>query len=347
MLAVVLQPDHLFALRQVPEPAPCGPGEVLVRVSAAAICGSDLHAKHGLIPGIQPGTIMGHEFVGVVVDRDQAVTRFKPGDRVAAPAAVWCGVCPACRRGQVQYCARGGIWGAGDIYGPGLEGCQTQLVRVPHADQCLCPIPDGVSDEAAVFVGDVLSTGFHAALQGGIQAGDSVVVLGCGPIGLASLLCAWQFGPRQVLAVDTMDNRLALARHYGATALDARQGRVAEQVREATGGAGADVVIEAIGNPDTFLLAMDLVRRGGSVSVVGMFSSKVSFPLGKMAAHGINLSMGLGSLLHMDRLMGLLERGRLDIKPLVTHVFSLEQALEAYDLFENHKDQCLKVLIKP
>ncbi|MFH1034654.1 MAG: alcohol dehydrogenase catalytic domain-containing protein [Pseudomonadota bacterium] len=344
---MVLQPERRLELRQVPEPVLGGPGEVLLRVTTAAICASDLHAKQGLIPGVRPGTVMGHEFVGVVVQKGQAVTRFQPGDRVAAPAAVWCGVCPACRRGEAQYCQKGGIWGAGDIFGPGLDGAQTGLVRVPYADNCLCPIPDSVSDEQAVFVGDVLSTGFHAALQARIRPGDLVVVLGCGPIGLASLICAWQFGPRQVLAVDTLDNRLALARRYGATALDASQGRVAEQVRQASQGAGADVVIEAIGNPDTFLLALDLARRGGSVSVVGMFSQKVNFPLGKMAAHGLNLSMGLGSLLHMERLMGLLVCGRLDLQPLVSHVFGLEQALEAYDLFENHKDQCLKVLLKP
>ncbi len=347
MLAVVLQPEQRLKLEQVPEPVLRGPDEVLVRVSAAAICASDLHAKHGLIPGIKTGTVMGHEFVGVVEQAGAAVTRFKPGDRVAAPAAVWCGVCPDCRRGDVQHCRQGGIWGAGEIYGPGLDGAQTCLVRAPFADQCLCPIPDNVPDEQAVFVGDVLSTGYHAASQANIRAGDLVVVLGCGPVGLAAIICAWLFGPRQVLAVDTMANRLELARRYGATPLDARAGGLAEQVAQASGGAGADAVIEAIGNPDTFLQALKLVRRGGSVSVVGMFSSKVEFPLGRMAAHGLKLSMGLGSLAHMDRLMDLLACGRLDLAPLVTHVFSLEQAIEAYDLFENHKDQCLKVLLKP
>ncbi len=347
MLAVVLQPGQEVALREVPEPGPPGPGEVLVRVTTAAICGSDLHARQGLTPGLGPGTIMGHEFVGVVAEAGPGVTRFRPGDRVAAPAAVWCGACPACRRGQTQYCARGGIWGGGEVFGPGLAGAQTALVRAPFADHCLCPIPDQVGDDQAVFVGDVFSTGYHAALEGRIQTGDVVAVLGCGPIGLAAVIAAWQFGPRQVLAVDTMDNRLDLARHYGATPLDARQGPAGQRIREATGGGGADVVIEAIGHPETFSQALLAVRRGGTVSVVGIFSSKVEFPLGRLSAHGVNISMGLGSLMHMDRLMGLLDAGRVDLAPLVTHVFPLKQALEAYDLFENRKDQCLKVLLKP
>lgn len=347
MLAVMLEPDHRLDLKEVPEPELRGPGEVLVRVTTTAICGSDLHAKHGLIPGLGPGTIMGHEFVGEIAEVGSAVTRFQPGDRVAAPAAIWCGACPACRRGDVQYCANGGIWGGGEIYGPGLDGAQTALVRVPYADVCLAAIPAQVSDEEAVFVGDVFSTGYHAARQGRIQTGDVVAVLGCGPIGLAAVIAAWQFGPGRVLAVDALENRLSLAETYGATPLDVRQGPAVEQIRQATGGQGADVVIEAIGNPDTFLETLKSVRRGGTVSVVGMFPSKVEFPLGKMAAYGVDIHMGLGSLKHMDRLMGLLAAGRVNLKPLVTHVFSLAQALEAYDLFENHKDQCLKVLLKP
>lgn len=347
MLAVVLQPGNRLALEDVPQPRLQGPGEVMVRVTTAAICGSDLHTKAGLVPGVAPGTIMGHEFVGRVVEAGPAVTRFRPGDRVAAPASIWCGSCPACRRGEVQYCAKGGIWGGGDIYGPGLAGAQTELVRVPFADACLCAIPEGVADEQAVFVGDVLSTGYHAALQGRIRTGDVVAVLGCGPIGQAAVISAWQFGPGRVLAADALDNRLALAGTFGAEPLDVRRAPASEQIRRATGGAGADVVIEAIGLPATFLEALASVRREGVVSVVGMFSSKVEFPLGRMAAHGVSIHMGLGSLLHMDRLMGLLASGRLDLSPLVTHEFGLDQAMEAYALFEEHKDECLKVLLKP
>lgn len=347
MKAVVLQTGNQFAVEEVPEPKLQKNNDVIIKVTKAAICGSDIHAKHGLIPGIAPGTVIGHEFVGVVEEVGSDVTRFKPGDRVDAPAATWCGICPACKRDEVQYCVNGGVWGGGEIFGKGLAGAQTSYVRVPYADTCLTPIPDNVSDDQAVFVGDVFSTGYHAAYQGHIQTGDIVVIFGCGPIGLGALVSAWQFGPRQVLTVDMLDNRLALAKHYGATIIDGREGNVVERIREATDGGGADVAIEAIGNTDTFQQALKSVRRGGMVSVVGLFPAPVEFPLQELAFYGIRLSMGLASLSRMSRLMGLLESGRVDLTPLVTHTFALDNALDAYDLFENRKDQCLKVLLEP
>jgi threonine dehydrogenase-like Zn-dependent dehydrogenase len=347
MKAVVLEKIGRLALRDVPEPELRENGDVIVRVTTAAICGSDIHIKHGLLPGVAPGTIMGHEFVGVIEQLGPDVTRFKLGDRVAAPAAVWCGICPACRRGAVQYCANGGVWGGGELFSLELAGVQTRAVCVPFADVCLTAIPDSVPDEQAVFVGDVFSTGYHASYEGHIEAGDTVAIFGCGPIGLAALVSAWQFGPRQVLAIDVLPNRLALAEHFGGLAIDARQGSVVEQIRKATGGAGADVVIEAIGMPETFSDALQSVRRGGTVSVVGLFAGPVELPLQQLAISGLRLSMGLGNLGRMNQLMALLESGRVDLSPLVTHSFSLHDALEAYDLFENQKEKCIKVLLKP
>jgi alcohol dehydrogenase len=204
-----------------------------------------------------------------------------------------------------------------------------------------------VPDEQAVFVGDVFSTGYHAVHEGNIQTGDTVTIFGCGPIGLGALVSAWQFGPRQIFCVDMLDNRLALAEQYGATPIDARQGDTIEQIRKATGGEGADVAIEAIGNPDTFQLALKSIRRGGMVSVVGLFHTAVEFALNDLAYYGARLSMGLGNLSRMSQLMGLLEYGKVDLSPLVTHTFALDQALDAYELFEVHKDQCLKVLLEP
>ena len=174
-----------------------------------------------------------------------------------------------------------------------------------------------------------------------------MAVFGCGPIGLGTLVSAWQMGPKDVFAVDMFDNRLELAKHYGAKVIDAREENAVERLREMTGGEGADVVVEAIGNPETFQQALKSVRRGGMVSVVGLFPAAVEFPLNEMAYYGVRLSMGLGSLAHMDQLMGLLESGRVDLSPLVTHTFSLQDALDAYELFENHKDQCLKIMLKP
>ena len=347
MKAVVFKEIGQLALEEVPKPQLQENSDVIVRVTISAICGSDIHIKHGLVPGVAPGTIMGHEFVGVIDQTGSDVTRFKPGDRVAVPAAVWCGICPACRRGEVQYCSNGGVWGGGELFNMKLSGVQTGVVRVPFADVCLTPVPDGVSDEQAVFVGDVFSTGYHAAHEGHITMGDTVVIFGCGPIGLAALVSAWQFGPKQVLAVDRLPNRLGLAKHFGGEPIDAGQGKVMEQIQKATGGAGADVGIEAVGSQETFLDALRSIRRGGTVSVVGLFPGPVDFPLQELALSGLRLSMGLGNLSRMNQLMALIEKGRVDLSLLVTHTFSLDDALEAYDLFENHKEKCIKVILKP
>jgi alcohol dehydrogenase len=347
MKAVVLKEKGQLALEDVPEPQLKENSDVIVRVTTAAICGSDIHIKHGLVPGVAPGTIMGHEFMGVIDRTGSEVTRFKPGDRVAVPAAVWCGICPACRRGEVEYCANGGVWGGGELFSLKLSGVQTVAVRVPFADVCLTSIPDSVPDEQAVFVGDVFSTGYHAAHEGHITIGDSVVIFGCGPIGLTALVSARQFGPKQVLAIDRLPNRLALAKHFGGLPIDASKGPVVEQIQRATGGAGADVVIEAVGSQETFLDALRSVRRGGAVSVVGLFPGPVDFPLHELVLSGLRLSMGLGNLSRMNQLMALIESGRVDLSPLVTHTFALDDALEAYDLFENHKEKCIKVVLKP
>lgn len=347
MKAVVLQSNHQFKIEEVKEPQLAEPTDVLVKVTTAAICGSDIHAKHGLIPGIPPGTIIGHEFVGVVTETGNGVKRFKTGDRIAAPAGIFCGNCPACKRNEVQYCHNGAVWGGGEIFGKGLPGAQADYVRVPNADVNLLPIPDSVTDSQAIFVGDVFSTGYHAAHEGGIKAGDTVVIFGCGPIGLGALVSAWQFGPKQVFAVDMLENRLSLARHYGAETIHAGEESVLEKIQAATHGLGADVAIEAIGNPDAFAQALKSVRRGGHVSVVGLFSDPVQLPIQELVYYGVQITMGLGNVYWMDRLMGLIEAGRVDLTPLATHRFPLEDALEAYDLFENHKDQCVKVLLTP
>ena len=347
MKAVVLQANNQFALEEVENPKLARPDDVIVQVTATTICGSDVHAKHGVIPGIPPGTIIGHEFVGVIAEAGAGVERFKPGDRVAVPPATWCGKCPTCKRRDVQYCPHGGIWGAGEIFGKGLAGAQAQYVRVPNADVILTAIPPNVTDEQAIFVGDVFSTGYHAAFEGHIETGDTVVIFGCGPIGLGALVAAWQFGPSQVLAVDMLDNRLALAGRYGAKAIHAGRGQVVEQIQEATDGQGADVIIEAAGNPVAFAQALRAVRRAGRVSVVGLFSEAVQLPIQELVYYGVQISMGLGNLSRVDKLMGLVATGRVDLTPLATHNFALEEALEAYDLFENHKDQCVKVLLRP
>jgi alcohol dehydrogenase len=347
MKAVVFQSRDRFAVQEIPKPRIISPSDALVRVTTAAICGSDLHVKHGDVPGVEPGTSMGHEFVGLVEEVGPCVTRFRSGDRVAATPAIWCGSCVQCRRRAFEYCINGGVWGMGEIFGRDLGGAQAEYIRVKYADNCLCPIPESVSDEEAVFVGDVFSTGFSAAHEGNIRVGDSVVVYGCGPIGLSALISAWQFGPRRVMAVDMLENRLTLAKRYGAETIDARSVVPQDIVREMTGGEGADVAIEAVGHPRSFLMSLGSVRRGGTVSVVGMFREAVELPMQKFSSYGVKIAMGLGNISRMRELMGLVESKRVDLAPLATHVYPLDKAIEAYELFENHKEECVKVLLKP
>jgi alcohol dehydrogenase len=319
---------------------------MIVKVTTAAICGSDIHIKYGEIPGIPAGTTLGHEFVGLVDEVGPAVTRFTPGDRVNVAAGIWCGYCPACRRGEIQNCSQGAVFGGGMFRGRNLEGAQTEYVRVPNADMCAVKVPPKVPDEQAVLVGDVFSTGYHAAREGGINTGDTVVVFGCGPIGLAAVISARLFGPRKVYAVDVFDNRLALAVQYGAVPVNARIEDPISLIMSQTDMDGADVAIEAVGHPDVFGQAIGSVRRGGKVSVVGLFPGSYNLPLQMLGLYGIRLNMGLANLSWMSPLMGMIEDGRVDLSEFCTHTFPLDQAMTAYDLFETRKDECLKVMLK-
>jgi alcohol dehydrogenase len=344
MKGIVLKPNHVLSLEEVPEPKIEKPDDVIVRVTTTTICGSDIHIKHGLMPWIQPGMTIGHEFVGIIEETGSAVRNFKPGDRVASPCVASCGVCSECRRGYGTYCVNGGgIWGDR----PSLRGAQAEFVRAPWADMYLIPMPESVSDDQAVFVGDIFSTGFQAAHEGHISPGDTVVIFGCGPVGICALASAGLFGPKKVFSVDMLDNRLALTKQYGAIPIDAREGHVVERIKDATGGIGADVVIEAIGTADTFKQALQCVRRSGTVSVVGLFPGPVEFPIHELGFYGVRLSMGLVQTSRMSQLMGLLESKKVDLTPLATHTFSLKDAMDAYELFEFHPDQCVKVLLKP
>ena len=348
MRAVVLEEGQRVAVADVADAKLLGSSDVLIRVTLAAICGTDVHIKHGGIPGIEPGAILGHEFVGVVQEAGADVRRFKVGDRIASPPALWCGKCPACQSSTVQNCVEGSMYSGGPFMSPmGLDGVHIELVRATNADLCLTPIPASVPDEQALLVIDMFSTGYHAAHEAHIKTGDAVVVSGCGPVGLCAVLAAWQHGPSRVFAVDMFDNRLALAAKYGAIPIDIRQGDPVERILEATGGEGVDVVLEASGTTQGFLSATRMIRRYGTVSCVGLFAQPVEFPVQELIYKGIKVVMGLGNLVHVPRLMKLVEYGRVDLTDIGTHTFALEDAVAAYDLFENHKDQCLKVFLKP
>jgi alcohol dehydrogenase len=346
--AVVLKDGGQIAVEDVPEPSLRKSSDVLVRVTLAAICGTDVHMKYGHIPGIEPGTILGHEFVGVVQEVGSDVRRFRVGDRVVSPPAASCGTCQACRSGILQNCPDSSTYGGGPFLSPmGLDGVQTELVRVPHADSVLTRVPAGVPDEQAVLVGDMFNTGYHAAHEAEIELGDTVAVSGCGPVGLCAVLSAWQFGPSRVFGIDLLQNRLSVAERYSATPIDIRKGDPVEQVLAATDGEGVDVVLECSGNTSAFLNATRMINKYGTVSCVGLFSEPVEFPVHELVFKGIKVAMGLGNVVHIPKLMQLVEYGRVDLRPLGTHGFALGDACEAYDLFENHKDVCLKVFLKP
>ncbi len=348
MKAIVLGEGDYVEVAEVPDARIEDPRDALVSVTVAAICGSDIKAMHHAVTGISPGTIIGHEFVGLVKEVGSGVTCVKPGDRVGTIPAISCGVCAACISGVPQNCDLLSMYGGGPIWGPlGNDGCQAGLVRVPLADLALTVIPDNLPDEEAVLVFDMLGTGYHAAHEANIKVGDAVAVSGCGPVGLCAIQSAWQFGAREVFAIDMYDNRLAVAKQYGGTVVDLRDGDPVGRIMAATDGKGAEVVLEASGNSRAFMDAIRMLAKFGTVSCVGLYRESVDFPIQDLVLRGVHVVMSFGNLSHIPRLMELVKHGRVDLSPLVTHIFALEDAVEAYDLFENHKDQCLKVLLRP
>jgi threonine dehydrogenase-like Zn-dependent dehydrogenase len=317
MRALVYRGPGEIRLEQVPEPVLQGPGDAVVRVTATSICGTDVHILRGHMPGMLPGTIVGHEFVGLVEEVGSAVAGLRAGDRVAGPAAVWCGRCRTCRRGLPALCENRGIFGCGSLYGD-LPGAQAEFVRVPFADGTLKLIPPGLTDEQAIFAGDILATGYSAVVgmtpgERGVIAGDTVAVFGAGPVGLCAVACAMLFGPAHVVAVDLEDYRLELAARFGADlVVNPTREDPKTAIRDLTDGWGADLVVEAVGRPETLGTAMAAVAPGGTVSVVGLFQEAVPVPVPRMTQRNVTLRMGLGDLSYMALLLGLIEAGRRD-----------------------------------
>jgi threonine dehydrogenase-like Zn-dependent dehydrogenase len=321
------------------------PGDAIVRVTTSAICGSDLHFLHGKAP-LDPGETIGHEAVGVVQRVGDGVTRFAPGTRVVASFSIACGTCWFCARGQSQLCEDARILGAG-LFGGGLGGAQAELLRVPNADVNLLAIPDGVDDERAIFVGDVLTTGFHAAELAGIGPGDHVAVVGAGPVGHLAIQSALLRAPAEVVAIDLEPDRLALAGRAGAVAVNAAERNPQTAVFERTEGRGADVVIEAVGSPAAFERSLDVVRRGGRVLVVGMYASEVfEAQLGVWWTRALDVRFTGLCPVHAvwERAMAELERGALDPTPLISHRLPLEDAPRGYELFDARR--ATKVLLR-
>jgi threonine dehydrogenase-like Zn-dependent dehydrogenase len=318
----------------VAEPRIEDPRDALVRVTRSAICGSDLHALHGKLP-MEPGEMLGHEGVGVLEEVGPDVTRFRPGDRVAVAFDNVCGECWYCSRGESSLCSGLRNLGLGAA-GGGLGGMQAELVRVPRADANLLPIPDEVDDEHALFIGDVLTTGYYGVALARPEPGESVAVVGCGPVGFFAVQAARVLGADPVVGIDPVPGRLDLVREQGARPVNPSEGDLKAAVREATGGRGVDVAVEAVGSLAGFEAARTVVRRGGRISVVGVYGDDtLEVRMNEYWIRGLKLLFAGICPVHgwWERAMDAVRAGDIDPVPLISHRLPLEEAAEGYELF--------------
>jgi alcohol dehydrogenase len=318
-------------------------GDAIVRVTKTTICGTDLHILKGDVATVSPGRVLGHEGVGVVESVGAGVTAFKPGQHVLISCISACGVCENCRKGMFSHCATGG-W----ILGNTIDGTQAEYVRIPHANTSLYLLPDGIEEDALVMLSDILPTGFECGvLNGKIKPGDTVAIVGAGPVGLATLLTAQFYAPSDIFMIDPDANRLEVARQFGATTLlNSTDGFVAERVLNATGGRGVDVAIEAVGKPETFTLCTQLVAAGGIIANIGVHGAAATLHLENLWDRNITITTRLVDTVSTPMLLKTLKSGRIDANKLVTHRFSFDKILEAYETF-GHAAQthALKVII--
>jgi alcohol dehydrogenase len=343
MKAFVYHGPEKMSLDQVPKPTIIKPTDAIVKVTTSTICGTDKHIRHGGMPEVEPGRIIGHEFCGIVEEVGSSVNKFKKGDKVAVSCVTQCMDCYYCRRGMYSQCTTGS-W----IFGYMIDGCQADYVRVPYADSGMYIIPDSLTDEDVLFVGDILSTGYFGAENGNIQPGDTVAVFGSGPVGMCAMATARLWGPARIVAVDIDDSRLEFAKKNGWAdyALNPQKVDVVQALKDMTGGRGADVTIEANGFEPTFKGAIDGVRAGGTVSLIGVFEKPQVVEMNKLWKKNIAIKMGLVNANRISELIDLIKEGKLNMKPLITHTLPLSQVAEGYDIFEERRDNAIKVVLK-
>ena len=347
MRAVTFQDVGRLSLDDVPAPSIQEPTDALLRVTTTAICGSDLHVLHGRIPGMLPGSIIGHEFIGIVEDTGPEVRKVVPGDRMLASFTIPDGTCWFCKRGMFNRCPDNRVFGYGVFLGD-INGGQAEYVRIPNADICLRPIEGGLSDEQALFAGDIFSTGYDAVATAEIEEGDVVVIQGCGPVGLFAVQAARIFKPSALYAVDTVDSRLEVAQQFGATPVNAREVHAPTFIQDHTGGRGADVVVECVGAPAAFDAALDLVRAGGRISIIGVYSEpEHTLPMSLVFTKAIDLRFcGTANVIgRWDEVLRLTREGAVDPTAIISHRMNLSDALKGYQLFESR--EALKVVLTP
>jgi len=351
MRATVFHGVDDIRVEEVPRPQ-AGPGEAVIRVTMTTICGTDLHIVRGEYP-VRPGLIIGHEPVGVIEELGLGVSGYKVGDRVLVGAITPCGQCNACLSGKLSQCGHGSGYEAigGWRFGNTINGAQAEYLLVPNAQANLAKIPDGVSDEQVVLLADIASTGIGGAEAGGVKIGDAVAVFAQGPIGLCAALGAKLMGAAVVIGIDGDDNRIAFARKMGIdVVLDYRVTDVEAEIHHLTG-SGVDVAIEALGTQPTFETALRVLRPGGTLSSLGVYSGKLQLPYEAFAAglgdHRIVTTLCPGGKERMRRLIEMVRRGKLDLRPLLTHRFKLANINEAYKLFGERRDGVMKVAVTP
>jgi 2-desacetyl-2-hydroxyethyl bacteriochlorophyllide A dehydrogenase len=344
MHAVTFQAPHEVALVEKPDPEIAAPTDAVVRIEATGVCGSDLHIYHGRI-AIEPGFTIGHEYVGVVEAAGDGVTSVAVGDRVLGCFQVACGVCFFCRHGEYHKCDESRTFGHGAALG-NLQGTQAERALVPYANLTLRRVPEGLSDDVALFAGDVSGTGYHATIGAGIRAGDIAVVLGLGPVGLCAVQAAMLGGAAKVIAIDTVEQRLEAARSFGAEPVHLTEQDPRAEVKRITAGRGVDLAVEAVGDPRALELAIRLTRKCGTVSIVGVYAERVEVHMGLAWIKSLKMVMGHANVIaHLDPVLELLASGRLDPSPLVTHHMPLADAAEAYALYDRR--EALKIVLNP
>jgi alcohol dehydrogenase len=344
MKALVYHGPGLKQLEERPMPRIAAATDAIVKITKTTICGTDLHILKGDVASCAPGRILGHEGVGIVAEAGPGVTVFQAGDPVLISCISSCGKCEYCRRGMYSHCTTGG-W----ILGNSIDGTQAEYVRIPHADTSLYRIPPGADEEALVMLSDILPTGFECGvLNGKVQPGGTVAIVGAGPIGLAALLTAQFYAPAEIMMIDLDDNRLAIARQFGATqTVNSGDGRAAAAVMTLTGGRGADTAIEAVGIAATFELCEEIVAPGGTIANIGVHGTQAALHLERLWDRNITITTRLVDTVSTPVLLNIVRSRKIDPKVLITHRFTFDKILDAYETFGHAaKTGALKVIIE-
>lgn len=344
MLAYTYMEKGRFELIEKPKPVLLHPQDAIVRVTLSSICSSDLHIKHGSVPRAVPGVTIGHEMVGIVEEVGSEVTAVRPGDRVAVNVETFCGECFFCQHGWVNNCTdQNGGWALGCR----IDGGQTEYVRVPLANQGLSRIPDGVSDRQALFVGDILATGYWGVKISDITPEDTVFIIGAGPSGICTLLCARLKNPRRIIVCEKDPARREFVRKHYPEVLVTAPEEALDFVRQHSDHGGADVVLEVAGVPETFRLAWEAARPNAVVTVVALYDGPQTLPLPDM--YGKNLIFKTGGVdgCDCDEILRLIAEGKIDTTPLITHTVKLSEIERGYDIFEHHLEDVIKVAVEP